>query len=104
MSMSAETILVDPKLDVLMNLEATNANVPKVLEVILTLLDVLVLAELNVTKMKIALVSWLAKIKFVSIHAVRCHVERVLFAYQNVTQHGVDVKVALKKTKRLENA
>ena len=87
-----------------MNLVVTSVNVQKEHVVILIHQDASDRVELNVTKMKIALVSWLAKIKCVSIHAVRCHVERVLFAYQNVTQHGVDVKVALKKTKRLENA
>lgn len=86
-----------------MNLEVTNANVPKEHVEIHTHQDASDLDERNVIRMKTVLVNWPVKIQFASIHAVHCPVARWLFAFLNDMLHGVDVKVGSKRTRPPEN-
>ncbi len=67
-------------------------------------LDVQALVELSAMKTMIVPGSWLVKTKFVSTHAAHCHVEQTLYAYLNVMPPGAVVKVASKRTRKLENA
>lgn len=86
-----------------MNLEATNANVPREPGEIPTPLDAMDQAGLSAMLMMIALDNWLVRIMFVSTHAVPCLVESMPFAFLKGMQLGADARVVSQKTRKQES-